>query len=113
VSDLEADIQSGQAHETIKQMWASTNSRYWNKRDMNILLRNLSVTRATITHKEDRNVDYYRKLTEEQVRSTFSSVRFRESALDLIPDHLVQAALNLHKLTATPPISQSSEKKAK
>ncbi len=105
VSDLEADILSGEAHETIKYLWTVHNARYWNKRDINRLLRDLSVTRATITHKEDRNVDYYRKLTEEQVRSTFSSAFFRESAYDKptrIPDHLVETALKLHKLTATP-----------
>lgn len=112
VCDLEADILSGDAHESIQHLWDVYKERYWKKRDINRLLRDFSNTRATITYKEDRDVDYYRKLTEEQVRSTFSSAYFRESVSDpptAIPDHLVQAALELHKLTATPIDSQSSE----
>jgi hypothetical protein len=41
LDDLEQDIESGEAHDTIKLLWNQYKSQYWKKRDMIRLLRDL------------------------------------------------------------------------
>ena len=106
VCDLEVDILSDEAHESIKDLWAvHNNAKYWNTRDINRLLRDLSVIN---THNKEGRSSHCRLLSPVGRRAGSQYIHSLLSTTTNPPRQFLtissKAALQLHK---QPPLTDS------
>lgn len=95
-------VEDNYASNALCEQWEE-HRKYWDEKAMRTVIEELSVTRAQVMHREDRDPERYRNMTSQEVGIKMREVVVKApfTAAGRIPSRTVQKIQVLHNLTSS------------